>query len=122
MNAIKLGLAAGVCLLAACQSVNLEEPARLNGVPSSACLTQLTRFASESSKRPVTLNEQAFAQSDRLLLERPLIRGADGRPLDGRSMERPEVFRLVRSASVCGVIHENTGRRAELAACDCRGA
>jgi hypothetical protein len=111
------------CALAAltgCQSVNLEEPARLGGAPTAACLTQLTEFASTATRRPVSLTAEAFARSDTLLLERPLIRGADGRPLDGRSPERPEAFKLVRNAGVCSVIHQNSGSRVQLPACSCQ--
>jgi hypothetical protein len=112
--------------LAGCQATQAqapqaqaEKPARMTGTPSSACLTQLTAFASSATKRTVTLTEQAFAQSDQLLLERPLIRGPDGRPLDGRSMERPSSVRLVRAGALCSVIHENSATRTELPDCRC---
>jgi hypothetical protein len=105
--------------LAACQSVSLQEPARLSSPPSQACIAQLSTFASQTAKRPVTLTDQAFAQSDQLLLERPNLRGPDGKLLDGRSLERPESFRLARKAGVCTVTHANSGQRADLSACTC---
>jgi hypothetical protein len=112
-------LALLTALATGCQTVAVEGPARMSGAPSALCLTQLTAFASGTSKRNVTLTEQAFAQSDQLLLERPLIRGADGRLLDGRSMDRPEVYRLVRKGNACSVIHANSGARSELPSCNC---
>jgi hypothetical protein len=102
---------AAALLLAGCQSVSLEEPARLDA-PSGACLTQLTAFASDTMRRPVTLNQQVLADSDTMRFELPA---------SGNMPARTEVFKLKREPGICRVVHQNTGRRAELPGCSCRG-
>lgn len=113
MNPLTKPLAclAAAALLAGCQSVSLEEPARLDA-PSSACLMQLTAFASNTMGRPVTLNQQVLADSDTMRFELAAA---------GNTPARTEVFKLKREPGICRVMHQNTGRRAELPACSCRG-
>jgi hypothetical protein len=94
-------------------------PARFAAAPSSACIEQIRVFTTQQTGRGVTLTDKAFADSDVLLLERPILRGPDGRPLDGRSMERPEVFKLVQQAGQCVLVHERTGARQVLQGCNC---
>jgi hypothetical protein len=108
-------------LTTACQTLAVEERAIMQGAPSADCITQLTTFASDAAKRKVTLTEQVFSRSDRMLLDRLTIRTLDGQPLQGRSSERPASFRLVRKADACIVIHENSrALRTELPACKCQ--
>jgi hypothetical protein len=123
----RTALAAGMILvMAACQSGMQQAPAsipaRMSGTPSDACLTQLTAFASQVTQRSVTLTQQAFAQSSQLLLERPPLRGPDGKLLDGRSLERPEALHLLKQAGTCAVLHEGSNQRAALPACACTAA
>ncbi|MGL4575321.1 MAG: hypothetical protein ACRCV9_11085, partial [Burkholderiaceae bacterium] len=102
---------AAALLLAGCQSVSLEEPARLDA-PSGACLTQLTTFASNAMSRPVTLNQQVLSDSDTMRFELPAT---------GSTAARTEVFKLKREPGICRVVHQNTGRQTELPGCSCRG-
>jgi hypothetical protein len=98
-------------------------PASMPAAPTPACIEQMAAFASRQSGRPVTLTEQAFRGSDMLLLEQRVIRGADGRPLDGRMMGRPEAFRLLRDElGRCVMRHERTGATEVLTACACQQA
>jgi hypothetical protein len=110
-------------LLTACQNLNLaqEEPAKMQGTPSAECLTQLTTFANDATGRSVTLTEQVFSRSDRMLLDKLMIRGRDGQLIDGRSSERPASFRLLSKAGSCIVTHENSrAKRTTLPACNCQ--
>jgi hypothetical protein len=111
-----LGMAAA---LAACQTMPAAEtPARLTA-PGAACIAQMAEFAGAQTGRPVTLTDRAFADSDVLLLERPLLRGPDGRPLDGRSLDRPQAFHLLKNGERCVMRHDASGARKVLDACTC---
>lgn len=115
-----------VPLLQACQM-----PGQLPGLPAAAsvpakllnpgpaCLADLQAFAERATGMSVVLTGASFAQSDELRLERPVIRGADGRPLDGRSLGRPEVFKLVRRGQSCVAMHANSSLEDPLPACNC---
>lgn len=124
--------AAGVTLLAACSwwggpAVGAAAvPARWVS-PTASCIQQAADFASQQTGRKVSLTDAAFTRSDRLLLEPALHRGADGRPLDGRSLGRPEAFRLVLDGGRCVMLSEDVppGKRPPLAvltACECVAA
>jgi hypothetical protein len=94
----------------------------MSAAPSANCIQQMQTFASAQTGRSVTLTEKAFTDSNTLLLERPIIRGPDGRPLDGRSMDRPEVFMLVQQGGKggqCAMVHERSGARQVLSGCTC---
>jgi hypothetical protein len=124
MHAFNAAILTAVALAAAgCAApMNADSPstpARFATAPSSACIEQMQAFAGQQTGRGVTLTDKAFADSDVLLLERPILRGPDGRPLDGRSMERPEVFKLVQQAGQCVMVHERTGARQVLQGCNC---
>lgn len=120
---------AGAALLAACSWWGgavvgaAAAPARWVS-PTASCIQQAADFASQQTGRKVALTDMAFTRSDRLLLEPTLHRGADGRPLDGRSLGRPEAFRLVLDGGRCVMLPEDApaGRRvpmAVLTACEC---
>lgn len=105
--------------LPGCQTFGASpQPARLLA-PSQACLDELRQFAEEATGRQVTITTASFAQSDELLLERAMHRGADGRPLDGRSMDRPELLRLLRRNDACIVIHPKSEIKRALNRCQC---
>lgn len=97
-------------------------PARLVTL-TPICLEQIAAFATQATGRKVTLGaDTSFANTDQLVLEPPMPRGPDGRPLDGRRIGGPEseVFRLVMvPGGTCTVVHQRTGLQAPLAACSC---
>jgi hypothetical protein len=93
-------------------------PARLIE-PTPACLDELRQFAEASTGREVSVTSASFAQDDELLLERRLLRGPDGRLLDGRSMDRPELLRLVRRNNACIAIHPKSEIKRALNRCQC---
>jgi hypothetical protein len=67
----------------------------------------------------ITVADDALTRVSALIIERSRPRNADGVPLSGREMHRPEHFRLVKNGSQCVLVHERTGRRFTLAAATC---
>lgn len=111
-------------MLAACTTPAppVPVPARI-ATPTPICLEQLAQFATQATGRKVSLGAgTSFADTDQLVLEPPMPRGPDGRPLDGRCIGGPEseVFRLTMlPGGPCTVTHERTRLQAPLAACSC---
>jgi hypothetical protein len=97
-----------------------ELPARLGSAPGDACLAEVSAFAAEQSGQKVQLAPGAFAGGATLWLESAMQRGANGMLLDGRSRKLPEVFKLVAHADRCEIVHERSGARRQLVACNCR--
>jgi hypothetical protein len=116
--------ASATLVLAACATPPppAPVPARLLTL-TPICLEQLAAFATKATGRKVTLGaDTSFAETDQLVLEPPMPRGPDGRPLDGRRIGGPEseVFRLAMvPGGTCTVVHQRTGLQAPLAACSC---
>lgn len=103
-----------------CRTVGSREvPARFPRQADEACRTEVTGFVATELKGHVVLVPETFTDSDRLLISRVMRRGPDGRPLDGRSLEVPEEFRLTRGGTGCAVAHVRTGHRVKLPACQC---
>ena len=67
--------------------------------------------ASTLNGAPVTLADDALTHDSTLLIERNQARDANGVPLSGRELGRPEKFQLVKSGKDCVLIHEASGRR-----------
>lgn len=68
---------------------------------------------------PVLLADSALTQSPTLSIERAPARDTLGRPLTGRELDQPEIFRLLRSGRQCLLVHERSGRRFALATSAC---
>jgi hypothetical protein len=60
---------------------------------------------------PVTLADDALTTSNMLVIEHANPRDASGRPLNGRSLDRPERFELFTRKSRCVLVQSRTGRR-----------
>ena len=60
---------------------------------------------------PVTLADDALTHDSLLLIERNQARDAQGVPLSGRELGRPEKFQLVKNGKDCVLIHEASGKR-----------
>ena len=67
--------------------------------------------ASTLNGAPVTLADDALTQDSTLIIERNQARDANGVPLSGRELGRPEKFQLVKSGKDCVLIHEASGKR-----------
>jgi hypothetical protein len=96
-----------------------EVPSRFPRPADDTCRTEVTEFVSAELHGHVALTPETFTDSDRLLISRVTRRGPDGRPLDGRSLEMPEEFRLARVGTACTIAHLRTGHRSQLPACQC---
>jgi hypothetical protein len=68
---------------------------------------------------PVRLADDALTTSPVFAVEHVQPRDAQGRPLNGRELGRPELFRLLRSGSQCVLLHEGSGQRFILATATC---
>jgi hypothetical protein len=80
--------------------------------PSDASRTELARVVREALHgAPVTLADDALTTSNTLVIEHANPRDASGRPLDGRSLYRPERFELFARKSRCVLVQSRTGRR-----------
>jgi hypothetical protein len=80
--------------------------------PSDASRTELARVVREALHgAPVTLADDALTTSNTLVIERANPRDAQGLPLDGRSLYRPERFELFARKSRCVLVQSRTGRR-----------
>ena len=80
--------------------------------PSGASRMELARVVRKALHgAPVTLADDALTTSNTLLIERATPRDASGRPLNGRSLDRPERFDLFARKSRCVLVQSRTGRR-----------
>jgi hypothetical protein len=110
----KVVLTAGLLLsTTACEAPNAAElkPAVLID-PTPKTRTELNRVVSEAlNGTPVRLAADALTHESVLIVDRVRPRDAEGLPLNGRELGKPEHFRLVKQASRCILIQERTGRR-----------
>ena len=60
---------------------------------------------------PVTLADDVLTRDSVLLIERNQARDAQGVPLSGRELGRPEKFQLVKNGRDCVLIHEGSAKR-----------
>jgi hypothetical protein len=112
--------AIGAMFLSACVSVAApDEPARRVD-PTRESHDELVRAVSATlGVASVTIAEDALIQDGVLLIERTPARDASGQRLDGRSLEKPEQFRLVRHADLCVLVHARSGARSVLERTKC---
>lgn len=68
----------------------------------------------------ITLAPDALTMTSLLTIERTPTRDAQGRPLNGRELGRPEQFSLVTSGERCVLIHAGSRMRIPLAAVRCQ--
>jgi hypothetical protein len=108
-------------LLPACTRLSAQDdlPAVI-AEAGAASRAELARVVSEAlDGAPVMLAEDALVHADRLVIERARSRDPAGRTLDGRIVEPPERFRLVRSGAQCVLIRERDGARFALRGIRC---
>ena len=104
---------AAVAALAACAAEPLPEgvPALLVD-PDAASRAELAGVLQNAlGATRVTLAPDALTESRELTIERPAPRGLDAPPATGRTLGRPERFRLVRDGPQCVLIQDSTGLR-----------
>ena len=112
---------ASAFVLAGCVSTpsRSEEPAVITA-PTAASREELARVVSGALHgAPVRLAEDALTKESLLIIERTPMRGANGVPVEGRVMEKPEQFELVKSGCQCILIHRRAGERHVLTRTTC---
>jgi hypothetical protein len=116
ITAFALALTAAGCSTPAAST---GKPALLTS-ENAACHSQIENAVSASTGAPVTLDRRIFVNDTKLFIERAQPRDATGRLLDGRSLERPHVYRLVEADGKCVLADEQNAQRTKLPACECR--
>lgn len=106
--------------VAACQTVAppAHAPALLSE-PDAACHAELEKTIGAALGAPVTLQENAFRKVSYLSLERRQARDEMGRLRDGLSLDKPELFTLVRGGNECLIGRASSPERTRLHSCSC---
>ncbi len=123
MNDRWVTVAALVLLSACAQGLAHEEVPAVIDHPTSESRAELAKAVSTALNGvPITLADDALTRESVLIIERAQHRDAQGIPLNGRELQRPEQFRLVKSGKRCLLVHEGTGKRLRLRSTTCRAA
>ncbi len=110
-----------VASVAACQSHNQNSQSAALVNPSSETITELQRTMSTSLYgAPVTLSESAFTDGNVLTVETRARNSPDARLAGGRTMVRPEQFRLIAQGDDCLLEKLSTGERFQLRVARCQ--
>jgi hypothetical protein len=111
----------GLFGLFACQStVDPETPAVI-AEPSPAAMAELEQTITTAlGGTPVSLNSSVFSQSNLLTLDHQYRQSSEGRMATGRTMEKPEQFRLIRVGTRCELLRVKTGDRLALRETKCQ--
>lgn len=89
--------------------------------PTAASREDLERAVSQALRgAPVRLADDALTRNSLLIIARAQARDARGVPLNGRELERPQHFRLLRRGSQCTLLHVETGTLGVLVHTTCR--
>lgn len=89
--------------------------------PSDASRTELARVVCQAMQgAPVTLADDALTTSSTLVIDHANPRDLSSLPLNGRSLDRPERFELIKHKSRCVLLQSRTGRRWTLRHTECR--
>lgn len=108
-------------LLSACASsqAQTDAPALITQPSTASRAELLTAVTSALNVSNVTLADDALTQSSTLTIERTGLRDASGRQLNGRDLDKPELFQLVKNGTHCVLIHQGSGKRFDLAKTTC---
>ncbi|HEY5898709.1 MAG TPA: hypothetical protein VIV54_14165 [Burkholderiales bacterium] len=119
-----LTIAAAVLLLSTCASgLTPAEVAAVIDRPTKESRAELAQAVSSAlNGAPVTLADDALTRDSLLIVEKARQRDANGLPVSGRDLDKPEHFHLVKIASQCTLVHQRTGKRTTLASTTCRPA
>ena len=109
--------------LVGCQSTAKGELPAVIAEPSPAATAELEQTITAAlGGTPVSLNSGVFTQSSLLTLERQIRRTPEGRLATGRTMEKPEQFRLIRVGTRCELLRVKTDERFALRETKCEAA
>lgn len=106
--------------VAGCQSMAGADdvPARIVA-PTDASRAALAEAVNAALRTDVLLADDALTESSVLTIERKAPQGIGVEPAQGRNMDRPIAFRLVKNGDTCVLIDQRDARRYELANTDC---
>jgi hypothetical protein len=91
--------------------------------PSAATRAELMSLISKAlDGAPVTLADDAFTRDSTVIIERARITNAQGLRLQGRELQPPAHFKLVKSGRRCVLVQEETGKRSSLRTTRCKAA
>jgi hypothetical protein len=90
---------------------------------SAASRAELERAVSQAlGGAPVRLADDALTRDSLLIVGRAQGRAANGLPMNGRELGRPQHFRLIERDSRCVLLHLETGRARVLPHTRCRAS
>jgi len=113
-------LAMALCALTACATTSAanEVPAIIVPSDGQSGMELQNAVAKALNRSSVSLADDALTHASTLAIEPARMRDPQGSIAPGRAQGRemriPEIFRLVKSAHACVLIHERTGQRIEL--------
>ncbi len=113
-------LAAAAFAVLACTTLAAAEQPALIERPTPESKAELTRVLGEAFQgRSVTIADDALTRDSVLVVEQRAIKGLGGNLTGGRSLETPEVFRLVLRDRRCELIRSSDQRRWALSETSC---
>ncbi len=121
MNTVKALLGAGLwIMLTGCQTVNADydRPARIAN-PDADSRAALQAAVNEVLGTEVLLAGDALTASSLLIIERWLPGTMDDPVPQGRILEKPIQFQLVRNGADCILVRKSDGARYPLSSTDC---
>ena len=107
-----LGLA-GVFILTACQSSKGQAPVAATSInPTPESIAELNTIVRKALKiNQVILSDAALTQSDTLVVEPPQKRNLEHGVINGRILEKPEIFKLIKENDQCLLEHPKSQQR-----------
>ena len=122
MNKMSKAVALGVVVMsiAACKNVAPEtdqEAVIVN--PDAASRAALQASLSESLHTDVALAEDAVTQTSVLIIEQKAPQSIEGSPAQGRNMQMPIQFRLVKNGAECVLVDQRDLSRSVLTDTEC---
>jgi hypothetical protein len=108
-------------LTCACQMLPAREPqpAVLTN-PSAQSISELQRVVRDALNGvPVRLAADALTHDSVLVIDRTQARDGAGLPLNGRELDKPEHFLLVKRGAHCILIQQRTGKHWALRSATC---
>ncbi|GAA4898915.1 hypothetical protein [Ferrimonas pelagia] len=103
------------------RSVSAQGQPALLLTPDATAYAELSEaIARLMEMNQVMLAEDAFTETSVLTLERKAHTDPQGRPLMGRSLEKPVTVELQRLAGECVIVHLATGQRIALPSVRCQ--
>jgi hypothetical protein len=113
-------LVVAMAVPAACGTLAAQEQPAVIASPSADVRAELARVVSSAMNgQPVTLADDALTRESTLAIERRTPPGPQGRAATGRTLEAPQILRLVLRGDRCVLVREADGREFPLATTRC---